>query len=60
MKKFLAFAFVAGMMAFAACTSKPSEEAADTTAVTVEDTLVDTTAIDTTAAVDSIPADSAK
>jgi uncharacterized protein YcfL len=60
MKKFLAFAFVAGMMAFVACTSKPSEEAADTTAVVVEDTVVDAAAIDTTVAVDSAAADSVK
>ena len=49
MKKFFAFAFVAGMVAFAACTSKPADESADTTAVTVE-TPVDTIAVDTVAA----------
>jgi hypothetical protein len=53
MKKLFAFAFVAGMVAFASCTSKPAEEAADTTAVSVESMEVDTTAADTTA-VDSI------
>lgn len=55
MKKFFAFAFVAGMVAFAACTSKPAEESADTTAVTVE-TPVDTIAVDTTAAADTAAA----
>ena len=59
MKKFFAFAFVAGMVAFAACTSKPAEESADTTAVTVE-TPVDTIAVDTTAAVDTAAADTTK
>ena len=54
MKKFFAFAFVAGMVAFAACTSKPADESADTTAVTVE-TPVDTVA----APVDSVAADTA-
>lgn len=59
MKKVLAFAFVAGMMAFAACTSKPSEEAADTTAISVEEAAIDTAAVDS-AAVDSAAADSVK
>lgn len=54
MKKFFAFAFVAGMVAFAACTSKPADESADTTAVTVE-TPVDTAVV----AVDSVATDSA-
>ena len=57
MKKFFAFAFVAGMVAFAACTSKPAEESADSTAVTVE--TVDTIAVDTTV-VDSVAADTTK
>jgi hypothetical protein len=48
MKKIFALAFVAGMVAFASCTSKPAEESADTTAVTVE-TPVDTIAVDTMA-----------
>ncbi len=51
MKKVLAFAFVAGMIAFASCTSKPSEEAAvDSTTMTMEaDTMMDmdTMAMDT-------------
>lgn len=55
MKKVLAFAFVGGMMAFASCTSKPSEEAAvDSTTMTMDtDTAmvmdVDTMAMDTMA-----------
>jgi hypothetical protein len=60
MKKFFAFAFVAGMVAFAACTSKPADESADTTAVTVETPAVDTTAVDTTAAADTTAADTTK
>ena len=61
MKKFFAFAFVAGMVAFAACTSKPADESADTTAVTVETPAVDTTAaMDTTATADSAAADTTK
>ena len=47
MKKLFAFAFVAGMVAFASCTSKPAEEAADTTAVSIESMEVDTMAMDT-------------
>jgi hypothetical protein len=55
MKKFFAFAFVAGMVAFASCTSKPSEEgAADSSAV--ETPLVDTLAVDSVG-VDSVAAD---
>jgi hypothetical protein len=54
MKKVLAFAFVAGMIAFASCTSKPAEEAAtDSTTMTIEaDTMmsIDTMAVDTMAA----------
>ncbi|MBU1820954.1 MAG: hypothetical protein KKG00_05500 [Bacteroidetes bacterium] len=57
MKKFIAFAFVAGMIAFASCTSKPSEEAAvDSTTMSMEaDTMmsVDTMVVDTMA-VDSL------
>lgn len=49
MKKVLAFAFVATMVTFAACTSKPSEEAADTTAIGVDTAIVDTMAADTMA-----------
>ncbi|MDR6803190.1 hypothetical protein J2Y45_000460 [Dyadobacter sp. BE34] len=62
MKKFFAFAFVAGMVAFAACTSKPADESADTTAVTVETPAVDTTAVDTAAAAatDTAAADTTK
>ncbi|WP_439555779.1 hypothetical protein [Dyadobacter sp.] len=59
MKKFFAFAFVAGMVAFASCTSKPADESADTTAVTVETPAVDTTAVDTMVT-DSAAADSVK
>ena len=52
MKKVLAFAFVAGMMAFASCTSKPSEEGdVDTVTMSMDaDTMMmdmDTTAMDT-------------
>ena len=49
MKKIFALAFVAGMVTFAACTSKPADEAADTTTVT----SVETPTVDTTAAADS-------
>ncbi|HEV7379930.1 MAG TPA: hypothetical protein VGN64_09070 [Dyadobacter sp.] len=49
MKKIFALAFVAGMVAFASCTSKPAEESADSTAVTVE-APVDTIAVDTVVA----------
>ncbi|GAB2763970.1 hypothetical protein GCM10027275_01290 [Rhabdobacter roseus] len=56
MKKLLAFAFVAGMMAFAACTSKPAEEGADTTSINMDiDTMtVDTSFADTTMMSDSL------
>lgn len=60
MKKVLAFAFVGGMMAFASCTSKPSEEAAvDSTTMSMDaDTAivmdVDTMAMDTTMAADTL------
>ncbi len=59
MKKVLAFAFVAGMITFASCTSKPAEEEAttDTTSMTIEaDTTmaVDTMAVDTTMTTDSL------
>jgi len=53
MKKVLAFAFVAGMITFASCTSKPAEDAAteDSTTMTMDtDTMMmdmDTTAMDT-------------
>jgi secreted Zn-dependent insulinase-like peptidase len=60
MKKFFAFAFVAGMVAFAACTSKPADESADTTAVTVETPAVDTSAVDTSAVADTTAADTTK
>jgi hypothetical protein len=60
MKKFVAFAFVAGMVAFASCTSKPKEEAADSTAVTVETPMVDTVAVDSTMSTDSMKTDSVK
>ena len=59
MKKIFALAFVAGMVTFAACTSKPADESADTTAVTVETPMVDTTAVDTMVT-DSAAADSVK
>jgi len=58
MKKIFALAFVAGMVAFASCTSKPAEESADSTAVTVEAPM-DTMAVDT-AVVDSAASDSVK
>lgn len=57
MKKLFALAFVAGMVAFASCTSKPAEEAADTTAVSVESMEVDTMAIDTMAADTTVSAE---
>lgn len=57
MKKIFALAFVAGMVAFASCTSKPAEESADSTAVVVE-TPVDTLAVDTVV-VDSTVVDTA-
>lgn len=38
MKKILAFVFVAGMISFAACTSKPTETVEETT---VEETVVE-------------------
>ena len=51
MKKVLAFAFVAGMLAFASCTSKPSEDAdMDSTTMTMDtDTMmmIDDMAADT-------------
>ena len=59
MKKIFALAFVAGMVTFAACTSKPADESADTTAVTVETPAVDTAMVDTMAA-DTAAADSVK
>jgi hypothetical protein len=59
MKKVLAFAFVATMVTFAACTSKPSEEAADTTAISVDTAIVEPMALDSMA-VDSMAADSIK
>ncbi|MCE7069153.1 MULTISPECIES: hypothetical protein [Dyadobacter] len=59
MKKIFALAFVAGMVTFAACTSKPADESADTTAVTVETPAVDTAMVDTMAT-DSVAADSVK
>ncbi len=59
MKKIFALAFVAGMVTFAACTSKPADESADTTAVTVETPAVDTAMVDTMST-DSVAADSVK
>ncbi|MCF2489994.1 hypothetical protein [Dyadobacter sp. CY347] len=59
MKKIFALAFVAGMVTFAACTSKPADESADTTAVTVETPAVDTAMVDTMAT-DTAAADSVK
>ncbi len=52
MKKILAFAFVATMVSFAACTSKPTEtEVVEETVVESEiPAAADTTASDTTAA----------
>ncbi|KAA6440427.1 hypothetical protein FEM33_07465 [Dyadobacter flavalbus] len=64
MKKIFALAFVAGMVTFAACTSKPADEAADTTTVTsVETPTVDTTAAatdSTTMSTDTAASDSIK
>ncbi|SKC13753.1 hypothetical protein [Dyadobacter psychrophilus] len=59
MKKIFALAFVAGMVTFAACTSKPADESADTTAVTVETPAIDTTVVDSMAT-DTAAADSVK
>ena len=59
MKKIFALAFVAGMVAFASCTSKPAEESADSTAVTVETPMVDTVAVDSVST-DSMKTDSVK
>ena len=59
MKKIFALAFVAGMVTFAACTSKPADESADTTAVTVETPAVDTAMVDTMAT-DTAAADTVK
>jgi hypothetical protein len=60
MKKIFALAFVAGMVAFASCTSKPSEEGAvDSSAVMVDSSAVDTLAVDSVAA-DTAAADTAK
>jgi hypothetical protein len=59
MKKIFALAFVAGMVTFAACTSKPADESADTTAVTVETPAMDTTMVDTAAA-DTAASDTVK
>lgn len=59
MKKFFAFAFVAGMVAFASCTSKPSEEGTTDSAAVVETPAVDTLAVDSTV-VDSAAADTTK
>jgi hypothetical protein len=52
MKKLIAFAFVACMVSFAACTSKPAEEAVeDTTAIEqVMEPAMDTVAVDSAAA----------
>ncbi|GGC07059.1 hypothetical protein [Dyadobacter sediminis] len=63
MKKIFALAFVAGMVTFAACTSKPADEAADTTTVTsVETPTVDSTATtdSTTMSTDTTASDSIK
>lgn len=56
MKKVLAFAFVAGMISFASCTSKPAEEAATDSTTMMMD--VDTTMAVDTMAVDTMAADS--
>lgn len=52
MKKFVAFAFVATMVTFAACTSKPAEETEE-----VETTVIESVE-DTSAAADSVASDS--
>lgn len=49
MKKIFALAFVAGMVAFASCTSKPAEEGAADSSVVVETPAVDTLAVDSLA-----------
>jgi len=54
MKKIFALAFVAGMVAFASCTSKPAEESKEDTLTTVE-AAPDSTVM----APDSMTADSA-
>jgi len=54
MKKILAFAFVAGMISFVACTSKPSEtEAVEETQV--EETVVEPVEVEAEA--DTVAAD---
>jgi precorrin-2 methylase len=48
MKKIFALAFVAGMVSFASCTSKPAEETSvDSSAIVIETPEVDTLAADT-------------
>lgn len=59
MKKIFALAFVAGMVAFASCTSKPSEEGAADSSAVVETPMSDTLAVDSMA-VDSSAADTTK
>jgi precorrin-2 methylase len=50
MKKLFALAFVAGMVSFASCTSKPAEETTvDSSAIVIETPEVDTLAADTNA-----------
>ena len=54
MKKIFALAFVAGMVSFASCTSKPAEETTvDSSAIVIETPAVDTLAVDTTVVVDT-------
>ncbi|TLV00450.1 hypothetical protein [Dyadobacter luticola] len=61
MKKFFAFAFVAGMVAFASCTSKPADESgsADST-VEAAPMTADTMSTDTTMMADTTAADTTK
>ena len=58
MKKVIAFAFVACMISFAACTSKPAEEAVEETVEMVEET-VDSVATDVAETVDSLATEAA-
>lgn len=50
MKKIIAFAFVAGMVSFASCTSKPSEESA------IDSSAIETTLDSASATLDSASA----
>jgi len=60
MKKIFALAFVAGMVAFASCTSKPAEESKEDTLTTVEAAPDSTVLAPDSAVVDSAASDSIK